>query len=487
MQRKVSILILFFGMSISCFSQDFKLEIEKIKKDITNSNFKSAEEKLENLYYITSTNIEVNWLYAFTLSNLGKFNKSKKLYESTIQMLPNSNELKFEYIQTLLKMGLLSEALETIQFLKNTDFDKSQVLLTEAEIYYWSANYRKANESISKIDSIYPNNSVTRELKSKINEAQSLSISFETNYLNDNQPLESISEKLTFGKMQSYLLHPILEIKNENISNQSQIIDVCVGNEMLFTSIGLSTQFKFGVEYNNVTENKQLIGNVSLHKSLTKRSKLSFNFERLTYKSTLESTLTDLLYHKGSIALNLGDYDKSLLHVGYEINAFEDQNVISNFGAWYISRPLFNSDFKVQLGYGLGYSDSKKSTYTPIVNAYSTPTIASKYDLYYTPSNQLVNSIVLVLNYPFSPRWNFNLKGNYGFYATANSPVYVASNGSNSNIVYTENKTEFNPYDASLNLVYDFKNKWSFSIYGSYFNTYFYDSYNTGFRLNFKL
>jgi hypothetical protein len=39
MQHKVSILILFFGMSISCFSQDFKHEIEKIKKDITNTNF----------------------------------------------------------------------------------------------------------------------------------------------------------------------------------------------------------------------------------------------------------------------------------------------------------------------------------------------------------------------------------------------------------------------------------------------------------------
>lgn len=487
MQRKVSILILFFGMSISCFSQDFKLEIEKIKKDITDTNFKSAEEKLENLYAITSTNIEVNWLYAFTLSNLGKFIKSKKLYESSIQMLPHSNELKFEYIQTLLKMELLSEALEMIQILKNTDFDKAQVLITEAEIYYWSANYSKANESLSEIDSIYPNNSITRELKSKINEAQSLSITFETNYLNDNQPLESISEKLILGKMQSYLLHPTLEIKNENISNQSQIIDVCVGNEMLFTSLGLSTQFKFGVEYNNITENKQFIGNVSLHKSLTKRSKISFNFERLTYKSTLESTLTDLLYHKGSIALNLGDYNKSLLHVGYEINAFEDQNVISNFGVWYISRPLFKSALKVQLGYGLGYSDSKKSTYTPIENIYSTPSIASKYDLYYTPNNQLVNSIVLVLNYPFSPHWNFNLKGNYGFYATANSPEYVASNGLNSNVIYTETKTEFNPYDVSMNLVHDFKNKWSFSLYGSYFNTYFYDSSIAGFGLNFKL
>jgi tetratricopeptide (TPR) repeat protein len=490
MKTKFTLFILFFVIAVSSFSQVSESEILSIKNDITNQDYVSAEIKLSSLYKKEKSNVTVNWLYAYTLSQLGKLNESKAMYENTLDLLPNSNELKLEYAQTLLKMGKLNEAKNTIEKLKYTNLETSNVLLTEAEILFWNGEYSKAKGVLTQIDQKYPKNSVTKDLKNRIKEAQATYISISGNYMSDNQPIEAIGEGIKAGKMLSHFLHPSIEIKNVNYSNNAQNIDVTLANELLIVPAGIGSKFVIGVDYNQVTEKKNLIGSLSISKSIMKKAKLTIGAERLAYKSTLESTLTDFLYNKAFMTFNYGDYNQSLLHLGYDYNIFNDDNNIQNLGAWYISKPLFDNNFKVQIGYGFGYSDSKKSTYTPTVTQTgslfnTTNTVTSKYDLYYTPNNQMVNSAVVVLKYPIVTNLVISAKGNYGFYATAYNPQYTVSNGNNPELTYTENKTKFNPYDASLDINYKVNKQFSLSAQAAYFKTFFYDSVNGGIRLNY--
>ncbi len=259
MKTKFILFILFFVIAVSSFSQVSESEILNIKNDITNQDYVSAEIKLSSLYKKEKSNVTVNWLYAYTLSQLGKLNESKAMYENTLDLLPNSNELKLEYAQTLLKMGKLNEAKNTIEKLKNTNLEPSNVLLTEAEILFWNGEYSKAKGVLTQIDQNYPNNSVTKDLKNRIKEAQTTYISISGNYMSDNQPLEAIGEDIKAGKMLSHFLHPSIEIKNVNYSNNAQNIDVTLANELLIVSAGIGSKFVFGVDYNQVTEKKNLI------------------------------------------------------------------------------------------------------------------------------------------------------------------------------------------------------------------------------------
>ncbi|GEM_PF-2242933 len=497
MHNKFNLFIILLGLTFSNYSQVSNQDIEKIKKDIANHYFKSAETKLESIYSQDKSNATINWLYAYTLSQLGKYNKSKALYENTIDLLPNSNELKLEYAQTLLKMGKLNEAKNIISKLKNTNLEPSTVLLTEAEILFWNGEYNKANGVLTQIDQKYPKNSVTKDLKNRIKKAQATYITISGNYMSDNQPLEAIGEGIKVGKMLSRFLHPSIEIQNVNYSNNAQAIDLTVGNEFLFGSAGIGSKIALGVDYNQVTSKKNLIGSFSVSKSVMDKAKLTIGAERLAYKSTLESTSIDFLYNKAFVAFNYGDYNQSLVHIGYDYNIFKgdsifkEDNTIQNFGAWYISKPLSDSDFKVQIGYGFGYSDSKKSTYKATVTQSgsffnTTNTVTAKYNLYYTPNNQMVNSAVVVLKYPFATNLEISAKGNYGFYATNLTPQYTVTNGSNPEISYSEKKTKFNPFDASLDINYIINKQFSLSAQASYFNTFFYDSVNGGIRLDYK-
>lgn len=492
MNYKFILLLLFLFFSNLSFAQSTNQNLDDIKKDLDNFNFKSAKTKLENWYKTDKNNPSVTWLYAYTLSQMADYKQSKLFYERTLVLLPISNELIFEYAQTLLKMGKLNDALIEIQKLKNTDFDQSQVLLTEAEINFWSGKYTQSKATLANFDSLFPNNSITNELKKKIEEAKLTNISIEGNYIDDNQPLKAIGEKIEISKMQSNWLFPALEIKNSNYSNDSQDMEASISNQFLLANIGLTTKLKLGLQYSDITKNQNVTGGLYVHKKLSKNAMLNLDLQHLVYKSTLESTLLDFTYNKATFGLNFGDLNKSLLHVEYNFTQFEDENTIQNFGLWYISKPLFKSDLKVQLGYGFGYSDAAKSTYTPTITEYgsffnTTSTLVSKYEIYYTPNNQIVNSTVLVANYPISKKLEMNAKVNYGFYATAQNPSYTLSNGNNPTPIYQENKTKFNPFDSALSLDYKLSKYWVFSVQTSYFKTYFYDSFNGGIKLKFQL
>lgn len=485
MNHRFHLYIFFFAFSLPLFSQVSSTEIDQIKSEIAKYQFKSAEKKLRYIYYKDKSNIEVSWLLAYSLFQLGNNIESKEMYEKTMQLLPDSNELKLEYTQVLYRIGNLKKAEDLLAELKQTNLEQSTILLLDAEIKFWKADYAEANNILAALDKLYPDNKSTLNLKKKIAQAKTPNIQLGTSISDDNQPLQSLGFQLGIGKMTSYLLYPTLQVKNNTFSNDAQIWDVQLSNQSQFIYAGMGTEIKIGAHYNNISDKTNFTGGASLTKNIGKKIKLTLGAERLSYNNTAESTLTDLFFYKGNAVLEVGNYEKALLHIGYDYSLFDDENVIQSFGAWYISKPLFKSTLKMQLGYGLGFSDSKNSTFYP--TAYNTSNnLSGKYNLYYTPNNQYVNSVVVVVNYPFTKKLKATAKANYGFYATANNPVYSVSSENNSEITYSEVKTKFNPVDAGFNLQYTASSKWSLKSQISYFKTYFYDCVNGGISVDYK-
>jgi len=144
MNHRFYLYIFFIAFSLPLFSQVSSTEIDQIKSEIAKYRFESAEKKLRYIYYKEKSNIEVNWLLAYSLFQLGKNIESKEMYEKTMQLLPDSNELKLEYTQVLYRIGNLKKAEDLLAELKQTNLEQSTILLLDAEIKFWKADYAEA-------------------------------------------------------------------------------------------------------------------------------------------------------------------------------------------------------------------------------------------------------------------------------------------------------------------------------------------------------
>ena len=214
---------------------------------------------------------------------------------------------------------------------------------------------------------------------------------------------------------------------------------------------------------------------------------------RNPYIATRVSTTYDLLQNNAYATIESGIIKPIFLHVGYNFQFFEDQNNIQTFGIWGLSKPIFKALFKLQLGYGFSYSDSKTILYVPSKPIVANTTdgysiVEGEYSPYFTPDDLLINSAIIVMGIKVAKKIEITVKGNYGFYAQAKIPQLssISEQLNNSNITLASYKSKFNPFDLEMSINYNLNNKFTISAKSSYFDTYYYNSLNTVVSLNYR-
>lgn len=483
--------VLFF--SIVTFGQN-KGEIIGTAKDLLSKNeFGLAENLLETNYIDNSSDLEFVWLYAYTAHKNKHEKLAKQLYKKAMSIAPENMDLKLEYTRALYESGNLREIQPLINVLKKSTVDQSEVLLLDAKTNYWKGKFGKANESLSELDKLYPESGLTNELTKTIEDTRSPYLRMDIGYLTDNQPLQAVSEQLEFGQYRSWLLYPTLRVKNFNFSSSSQVVAVSVSNLFQFVSIGLSSKLEGGVYYNQNINKTNLIGAFSLTKRFFKKINLEVGANRNPYLATEVSTTTDLLQNNAYATIESDIIKPIFLHVGYNYQFFDDQNNIQTFGAWGLSKPIFKTSFKLRLGYGFSYSDSKTILYVPSKPIVANTTdgysiVDGEYSPYFTPDDLLINSAIVVMGITLAKKIEITVKGNYGFYAHAKIPQLssVSQVVNQSNISLASYKTKFNPFDLEMSIDYNLNNKITISAKSSYFDTYYYNSINTIVSLNYR-
>lgn len=493
MKKSILIITYVLFFSIITFGQNSSEIISDANKLLGENEYGLAENLLETNYLDSSSDLEFVWLYAYTAHKNKHEKLAKKLYKKAISISPENMELKLEYTRTLYESGNLKEIQKLIDELKKSTVDQSEVLLLEAKTNYWKGKFSKANESLSEFNKMYPKSNLTNELTKSVEVARSPYLRVGLGYITDNQPLQAVSEQIEFGQYRSWLLYPTLKVKNFNFSSSSQVVAVSVSNLFQFVDIGLSSNLEGGVYYNQNNNSTNLIGAISLKKSIFKKINLEVGLNRNPYISTTVSTTYDLLQNNAYATIESGIIKPIFLHVGYNYQFFDDKNNIQTFGTWGLSKPIFKSLFKLQLGYGFSYSDSKTILYVPskpitanTTDGYSI--VEGEYSPYFTPNDLLINSAIIVMGIKLAKRIEITVKGNYGFYAHAKIPQLssISEQLNNSNITLASYKTEFHPFDLEMSIDYRVNNKITISAMSSYFDTYYYNSLNTVISLNYR-
>lgn len=493
MKKSILIVTYVLFFSIVTFGQSKSEIVSDAKKLLNKNEFEAAENLLETNYNGNSEDLEFNWLYAYTAHKNKHEKLAKRLYKKAISIAPENMDLKLEYIRALFESGNLREIQPIIDVLKNSSVDQSEVLLLEAKTNYWLGKFDKANERLSEFNTLFPESDLANELRQTIDDTRSPYLKVDVAYLTDDQPLQALSEQIEFGQYRSWLLFPALIVKNFNFSSSSQVVTVSVRNVFQFVGIGLSSKLEAGVYYNQNVKKTNFIGAFSLSKSLFKKTSLEVGINRNPYIATTISTTYDLLQNNAFATIESGIIKPVFLHVGYNYQFFDDQNNIQTFGAWALSKPLFKSLFKLQIGYGFSYSDSETITYIPskpitaeTTDGYSI--VDGEYSPYFTPDDQLINSAIIVMGITVAKKIEITAKGNYGFYARAKIPLLgsVATQPNNKNISLLSYKAEFHPFDAELSIDYHINNKITIAARSSYFETYYYSSLNTVISLNYR-
>jgi hypothetical protein len=481
-------------VSLTTYGQNKTEIVSNAKKLLSENKYEPAGLLLKTYYAKNSTDLEYVWLYAYT-AHLNKQDElATQLYDKAISISPENMDLKLEYARMLYETGNLLASQKLVDILKNSSIDQSEVLLLDANLNYWNGKFDKANESLLLLKKLYPNSTITNELTQLIKDTKAPFFQAEVNYLTDNQPLEAISEQIKLGKFQSWIFFPTLSIKNYNFSNSSQVIEASLSNLIQFGSSGIAVKIEGGTYYNQAINKNNLIGEFSFKKSLSKKTNLEIGANRKPYIATIISTTYDLMQNNVFAIVESGDISKSsFIHLGYNQQFFADQNSIQTFGAWGLTKPILASAMKIQLGYGFSYSDSKTILYVPTQPTHTTTTngvsvVDGEYSPYFTPDNLMINSAILVMSLDLSKQFKITAKGNYGFYAQANTPQLVANTQSfdGTEIDLNSSTTKISPFDLEFSLNFQLNKKLSISAKAAYFDTYYYNSLNTMIRLNYR-
>lgn len=487
----VLMLSLMISLMASAQEIDNKAEIANAKELIKSGKLDQAYSLLKNLETSNRSDIETIWLLAFVSHAQDKNKESESYYEKAISIEPGNNDLKLEFATMLFQSGKIDKAEKTLQSLLSLKDQKFEILYYLAYIDFWKGNYSSSLKKIEEIHALYKNDTLVNVLAREIERVTSPLLSVGFYQVTDNQPLRSENVSLNLRKSVSALINPEVELRYSIYNPSARNADFRVGNTFSFPSVKLAILAKAGFYYNSEDKLNSTIGEISLSKQIGKNIEFELGFKRQPYNSTQISTTYSLLYSMYFLNFEYNSKNKAILHGNASITSWPDNNYIKSLNIWYLSKPLLKDKrYDLRIGTGFSNADSKKIMYLPVSPNALTDTsvyeqVAGYYSPYYSPGN--LTTLMGILNFNYSPvkKLQISLKFNAAIYGRADIPVIIKSyndSGSPELNLYSY-RSNVHPFDASLNLDYFITPASSISIYGSYFDTYYYDSFKTGITL----
>lgn len=467
---------------------DYLIEARSL---IETKQFSQAFALLSGYISENQTDVEIIWLYAYSAHAVHKDDISEVNYEKALTILPDNNDLKMEFASMLFESGRLKKAESLLQSLYSLKDQKFEILYYLAYIDLWNGRYSSSREKISELRTVYIESPLIDELEAELKRIISPQITLNFSHLTDNQPLKADNFHLGFSRSFSAYFHPKAHFSYNSFLPVASTFQLDLGNSMNFPVAKISITANAGLYHNGFENSNHLIGQFSVNKKFGKNTDFELGYTRQPYLSTQKSTEYGLLNSNYFLNFEQGNAKSNLFHASASIVKWDDDNQIQSYSFWYLSKPfLKKSGFSLKMGSGIGYSDSKEIKYFPVGTDALTDTsvnyqVEGVYSPYYTPGR--LTTLMGLINVNYSPvnKLNISLKGNAAIYGRADIPVIIKSYneaGSPELNLYSY-RSNVHPFDVSLNIDYFISPASSISIYGSYFDTYYYDSFKAGITL----
>jgi tetratricopeptide (TPR) repeat protein len=492
-------LILFFFTGINSHSQSVSDTLNLAKQLRGEGKIQQSYSLLKKAYAHHPDELNVAWLTAQTAFWANRIGKSGKLYEKAVQSNPKNLYLQLDYAKMLVNTGNFKKAVPLLDNYLAYDSANAQALTALSRIFFWRCRYTEADRLVTKALKSDPKYPEASSLYKEIVLARAPYLKIGAGYGSDDQPMQTLSTVVEAG----FYLHALSAL---HFTFQAPVFirDGKTANAFIFQAGNISfisrANLTIGLDAGVVkfpdNNHYALTVNLDIDKIILRHLVLSVSAQRNPYFSTRSSI--DSVVIQNHLSGSIGWNNRNSWNGEMGVDAFTypfDHNLTYSGYAWVFGPPMKFSVFRLQLGYGYNYSNSKKSRYGPekslpdILSGYDANSkIEGVYNPYFTPNDQQVHSLLLAFTcHPL--KWmDLSLNANAGFYATTQVPyLYLDKDATDSTILRTGfAPAGFNPITVRLQALMKLSDVVHLQVDYSFMSTYFYSSHYAGVGLNIR-
>ncbi len=442
-------------------------------------------------------NIWVERLFAQTLFWMQDFDGAATIYERAIGYHPEDMAVKFEYALMLFDQNNFEKAKPLLlEYTQAPEYaGEAEALL--AKINYYLGEYGDASSHLQKAIALNPNDQSVVKMHHEVQRIIRPNLGIGADYINDQQPMQTIGPSLQFNWYRSNMLDFSVSgnlLKYADIPNPNIISSLLFTNRFHINNSRLKIHVSAGGFYSDLGKEINWAGSIQLVKEFVSPLKIDLKVERSNYSYTISSVSSLLMVNQVALNISIGRQDDWNGLLGSQLISFPDDNYVNSYYAWVLSRPIKFSSFKLSLGYAFSYMNAKEDRFAPattveqiIEDETYDQKIEGRYDPYYTPINQINNSLLLNLSFQPSPSAIFNAHASVGLYSLIDGPYFFLDHDTENNLTIKKDFATQNyiPMDLGISFRKEISKKLELTTSYRYLSTYYFVSHN--FNLGFKL
>ena len=432
----------------------------------------------------------------------GENNESAEdvIYKRAIGFHRDNMELKYDYAVMLFADNKLNQAKEQLLAYTRNKQDNAGAEALLGKIFYYQSQFKNAEKYLGRAVQLNPNDKELEKRYREVYRIVSPQLGLTADYLKDDQPMQAIGSTLKFQWYLSDLLNFDVSgnaFNYTDIPNAGLISTAEIGNRFHFRKAGVELRLAGAWFYANNNNTYDWGGTVQLDKKLGEFFNIALEARRTNYTYTVASVSDNLLMmNQFSLNVTAGKSDSWNGMAGARYQFFPDNNYVNAFYAWFLSKPINFSGFKLAFGYAFNYMNSKDDRFEPRYTGINptgnngrnngnsqSKTIEGIYVPYFTPHNQFANSVLVNFNFHVSPHAAFYGHASVGVYSKTYAPGFSLSN--NGTVEKTFSYQNYIPLDLGLSFQMDISRKVAMSLKYTYLQTYYYNSHNVNFGFRF--
>ena len=491
-----------FSFSVTIIAQNELVDntLDKSRQLIDAKKFSEAADVLGSFEDQYPGNIYVERLYAQTLFWLHDFDLASTIYERAIGFHPNNMDVKYEYAIMLFDYKKYEYAKKLlIEYVSVNKYNgEAQLLL--GKIYYYQRQFKEATIHLENAITLNPDDNMIKELYQQIYRIIAPQLSIGGRYRIDDQPMHAYGPSIKFNWYRSDILDLGISgnmLRYSDIPTSNLIASVQLSNSFNIASAGINLKMSVGGIYSKIGSDVDWIGGIHLVKKFNRPVQIDLMVERKNYDYTVSSVERDSILLVSRLALNIsiGKKDNWNGLIGAQSNIFPDNNYVNSYYLWFLSRPVVVSNFKFYFGYSFNYMNSKEDRFeavdslSQIISNY-TDKIEGIYNPYYTPMNQMSNSLLVNIKYQIGSSTEIYGHTSIGLFSKIKAPyLYLDKNDFDETVIVTGYSNQrYVPLDLGVSLQSQLSKKVDLTISYSYVSTYYFltNNFNVGIKLYLK-
>jgi tetratricopeptide (TPR) repeat protein len=490
--RRIFILLCLFG-SYSAISQSHIDTLSRAQELVKNNKLQEAVTLLETYRPVNPDQYALQ-LQAQVYFWLNEIDRSVALYRTGRKLFPGFLPLHLDLARVLFQSGKYKEAESELRSYLASDPDNAEAKINLAYLELWKGNVNVARKQALVLSSLYPENMDARNLSNHINNSYSPLVDLNYDQLSDDQPMKAFQHSIQVSVPSSSLFSPHFktDYSRFNPKNLNSTLWIRGGNTFR-SGYSRTTISLEGGYFRNNNNQGDFTGLIAIGQKLSSDLRLTASTSRIPYQYTLASLERPFLYKLHSAALEL-DGKNLIGKAGLEVQQFEDNNAVSTLYAWGLFPLVRKQAISLNAGYGISFANTTSSRLKPtlsindiINNQPVNSQVQGVYDPYFTPQNQLVNSLLISSGIRVSKHSSFSVKGSFGVLASADNPVLILEKRNNSYFLSRSfYRQQYNPieFDAALDLYLG--NGFSFITKYNYSNLFFYTRHIGGVSIRYR-